>query len=268
MISAKTRRFVEYAINLTELKTIDMTIGISLVSNNLLPIKRIGGIRLRLSLFLFYLTVFCVGSMLCACNKEEDSNKKPRASMERDPDLRSAKETFRADKFFSPFDEIPDLHLEVLSESDEVVRVKLGDLVKSPDAKAESVVLLNFWASWCVPCVKELPDLELLHKNNMVKGLRVISINTDAPTQRSKVLALKTKFNLTFPILLDPELESVEKFHISGFPETFLVNQFGKFILFKDPKSGENLLRILSDREWSSAEVIAALQSSIKEADK
>ncbi|HMO16832.1 MAG TPA: TlpA disulfide reductase family protein [Oligoflexia bacterium] len=159
------------------------------------------------------------------------------------------------DNFFRPGDLIPEMHLELLSGE-----VGINSL---RDYSSGNFILLNFWASWCVPCVKELPLLEKLHKEKLVPGLKVISINTDAKSQRDKVKSLAEKYGISFSIFLDPELESVEKFHLTGYPETFFIDTDGRFLLFNDPKTGKDLLRVLSDRNWVDRDILDSIKRTV-----
>lgn len=89
------------------------------------------------------------------------------------------------------------------------------------------VVLVNFWATWCPPCRKEMPDLETLSKRYAARGLVVLSISAEEP---SKVAPWIREHNITFPILLDPGRRANEAFRIEGIPQSFLFNREGKVV--------------------------------------
>ena len=65
------------------------------------------------------------------------------------------------------------------------------------------VVLINFWATWCAPCIQELPSLQKIHEDLKDEEFTVLSINVDAPRDRSKIKPMIKKLNLDFPVLLD-----------------------------------------------------------------
>ena len=87
------------------------------------------------------------------------------------------------------------------------------------------VVLVNFWATWCPPCRKEMPDLETLSRRYAGKGLVVLSISDEEP---SKVVPWIKEHNITYPILLDPGRRANEAFHIDSLPQSFVFNREGK----------------------------------------
>lgn len=89
-------------------------------------------------------------------------------------------------------------------------------------------VILNFWATWCVPCKIEMPLLEKTHQKYKGKGLVVIGVNyrESAPIIKS----FMTKNSLSIPVLLDPEGELADEFNIMGLPATFFINRNGDVI--------------------------------------
>ena len=89
------------------------------------------------------------------------------------------------------------------------------------------VVMVNFWATWCPPCRKEMPDLETLYNRFGPQGLVVLGISDeDAPT----VTPFITKQGTTYPILLDPGRKVNEIFQIDGIPKTFIYGRDGKIV--------------------------------------
>lgn len=89
------------------------------------------------------------------------------------------------------------------------------------------VVLVNFWATWCPPCRKEMPDLDALAHKFADQGLVVLSISDeDAAKVTSYVLA----HNLNYPVLLDPGRKTNDAFHIEGIPQSFVFNREGKLV--------------------------------------
>ncbi|MEQ1822680.1 MAG: TlpA disulfide reductase family protein [Fimbriimonadaceae bacterium] len=87
------------------------------------------------------------------------------------------------------------------------------------------IVLVNFWATWCPPCRKEMPDLETLHKRYREKGLVVIAISDE---DDSKVRPFIVENKYTFPVLLDPGRKVNEEYQVDGIPKTFIYNREGK----------------------------------------
>jgi peroxiredoxin len=89
------------------------------------------------------------------------------------------------------------------------------------------VVLVNFWATWCPPCRKEMPDLETLYKQFKDQGLVILAISDE---EESKVRPFIGQQKVTYPILLDPGRKVNELFQIQGIPKTFVYDRSGKLI--------------------------------------
>ena len=89
------------------------------------------------------------------------------------------------------------------------------------------VVLLNFWATWCPPCNRELPDLEALYKKHEKQGLVVLAISDE---EAAKVQPFVAKQKLTYPVLLDPGRKVNELFEIEGIPKSFVYDRDGKIV--------------------------------------
>ena len=88
-----------------------------------------------------------------------------------------------------------------------------------------SVVLVNFWATWCPPCRKEMPDLNALHKRFRKAGLVILSISDEPEAKVKSYLADK---NYSYPLLLDPGRKVNEMFVVEGIPKSFVYNREGK----------------------------------------
>ena len=88
------------------------------------------------------------------------------------------------------------------------------------------VVVLNFWASWCPPCIDELPMLERTQRRIEDRGATVLGVNyKDIPED---ALELARRFELTFPSIRDRDGEYAEAYATLGFPETFVVDRQGR----------------------------------------
>jgi len=89
------------------------------------------------------------------------------------------------------------------------------------------VVLVNFWATWCPPCRKEMPDLNTLAHRFAKQGLVVLSISDE---DSAKVSAYVSAHDLKYPILLDPGLTAAKSFHVDGIPKSFIFDRTGKLV--------------------------------------
>jgi len=93
-------------------------------------------------------------------------------------------------------------------------------------AQRGKVVLVNFWATWCPPCLKEMPDLEALHKRFKDKGLVILSISDEEADVVKPFIATKQK--VTYPVMLDKGGKVSDQFRVDGIPKTFIYGRDGK----------------------------------------
>jgi len=89
------------------------------------------------------------------------------------------------------------------------------------------VVLVNFWATWCPPCRKEMPDLETLYERFNSKGLVVLGISDE---EAAKVEPFIRERKVSFPVLLDPGRKVNEMFVVEGIPKSFVYDREGKLV--------------------------------------
>lgn len=122
------------------------------------------------------------------------------------------------------------------------------------------VVLINFWASWCAPCVNELSEFEKLYTTIGTDQLEIIAIGSD--DSKANLKAVSHKLQLSYKVVHDESGLIKNKFKVRGFPETFVVNKDGKLVLFNDPMSGPGL-KVQGERPWSSTQYVRALQPYI-----
>lgn len=95
-------------------------------------------------------------------------------------------------------------------------------------------VLVNFWASWCLPCRDESPALQRFHERNRHRGLVVLGIDTQDLSDDA--LAFVREFDLTYPMLRDPDAESPlseQSFGATGLPESYLIDPQGDLALIR-----------------------------------
>lgn len=100
-----------------------------------------------------------------------------------------------------------------------------GDIYDLSQAKDE-VILVNFWATWCGPCVKEIPSLSRLVERLKDKPFRVITVNIGEP--ESVIKEFVKAIPLNFPILLDSNGDAVRDWHVYAYPSNYLIDKNGK----------------------------------------
>lgn len=96
-----------------------------------------------------------------------------------------------------------------------------GEQVRLSDFRGQTVVL-NFWATWCVPCRTEMPDLQAAYENDDVVVLAVNQEESDAAVQR-----FVDEFALSFPVVLDRQGDVRAHYNVIGLPATFFIDPDG-----------------------------------------
>jgi len=107
----------------------------------------------------------------------------------------------------------PDFELQSLSGKS----VTLSSLRGRP-------VIVNFWATWCAPCILEMPNLEKFYQR-YAGEFEILAVN--AGESEEDVRRFVEKIGVTFPILLDPQIETQFLYRVRGLPTTFIVNGDG-----------------------------------------
>lgn len=89
------------------------------------------------------------------------------------------------------------------------------------------IVLVNFWATWCPPCRKEMPDLQALYDKYKDQGFLVLSISDE---EMAKVSPFISERKITYPVLLDPGRKVNDAFVVEGIPKSFVYDRDGKMV--------------------------------------
>ena len=131
-----------------------------------------------------------------------------------------------------------------------------------PNLKGESVnidnykgsyLLINFWATWCAPCVKEIPSLNnLYNKFKDKKKFKMIAINIGQSKEVVKKFLLDKSLPIEFTILLDEKMD-LSDWNVQAIPTTFLVDKKGKIIY-----------KVEGEKEWDSNEFTSFFSSIIE----
>jgi cytochrome c-type biogenesis protein len=102
-----------------------------------------------------------------------------------------------------------------------------GDSVALADLRGE-VVLLNVWATWCVPCRKEAPELEALHQAHAADGLRVVGVTVDNRAAETQIRDFVERYGMTYTVWWDPDGTAIDTFGAAGVPLTVLLDRDGE----------------------------------------
>ena len=115
--------------------------------------------------------------------------------------------------------------------------VKSGDTISLENYRGK-VVLLDFWASWCPPCLESLPAYERIRQDLGAEVFEVIAINVDENTQDG--LQFLEQRPVSYPVLADPTGEIGKPYNVRTLPRAFLIDQEGNTIkIYKRFRSGD-----------------------------
>ena len=126
-----------------------------------------------------------------------------------------------------------------------------GTMVSLADYKGK-VVLLNIWATWCPPCVEEMPSMDKLFRALNKQGLEILAVSIDASGLKAVGPFMK-KHKLSFPALIDPNGTTQSLYRTTGIPESIIID-----------KKGIIVEKIIGPRDWGSSEAIRYFRDLIQ----
>ena len=115
------------------------------------------------------------------------------------------------------------------------------------------VIVVNFWATWCVPCVKEMPSFENLYRRYRSQGLTLLAVSLDKGDS-SKVQEFADKHKLSFTILLDTKGVAEKLYPSFSIPFTYVID-----------KQGRVVARVDGAKNWESSETFEAVEHLLKQ---
>ena len=118
---------------------------------------------------------------------------------------------------------------------------------------ADKVVLLNFWATWCAPCRKEMPAMQRLWERYRKQGLVIVAVAADNDNGK-QVASFVDKLGLNFPILLDPDGKVRNRYEVVGLPMSYLIGRDGRI-------SG----RVIGITDWDGPQAFALVEHLLQQ---
>ena len=116
--------------------------------------------------------------------------------------------------------------------------------------KGEKYTVIDFWATWCKPCIKSIPKLVEISEEFEDDGVQFIGISIDGPRNLAKVKPFARSLGVTYPILLDVNSEVMAKLSVRAVPTLLIVNEDNEIIYFhegyKPGEEGEIREKIIS----------------------
>ena len=92
------------------------------------------------------------------------------------------------------------------------------------ELKGEKITIIDFWATWCKPCIRSIPKLVELYETYSDQGVQIIGISVDSPRNVQKVKPFSKSLGITYPVLLDINSEVMTKLNVTLLPTLLLVN--------------------------------------------
>lgn len=135
--------------------------------------------------------------------------------------------------------EPPSLYIEAHDFEGELASGETGKLAEQKG----KFVLLNFWATWCAPCLKEMPDLENVHQSLGPEKLSVVAVAMGEEAERVRKFLLKRPYS--FPVYVDTDMSITRLYGVRNIPITYLIDSQGVIIG-----------RALGPRDWSKPELL------------
>ncbi len=115
------------------------------------------------------------------------------------------------------------------------------------------VVLLNFWATWCPPCLREMPALQKLYNRYRAKGFDLVAISVDQG-RKDEVQKFINENKLTFPVILDPIHTAKGSYKVRALPTNYLLDRQGRVIAWG-----------MGSREWDSESAFGLIEQLLVE---
>ncbi len=125
---------------------------------------------------------------------------------------------------WSGFAQLPDLELKNLDQR----------FVQLKDIQGKQLTVIDFWATWCKPCLSFIPEINQLATEFQAKGVAFWGINIDSPRNQSKVKPFARSMNISYPVFLDGDQELMNILNVSVMPTLLILDKKGKVVFFHE----------------------------------
>jgi thiol-disulfide isomerase/thioredoxin len=152
--------------------------------------------------------------------------------------------------------EIAIASLTPANAAESVYELSFADLQRNPaplDQYRSKLLLLNFWATWCPPCIREMPSMTRLQQRFDTKELTIVAVNVGESPEAIASFRQQLDTPLAFELLLDESGTAFRELGIPGLPMSYLYD-----------RDGELLETVTGGHEWDSPERIAQIQAWLK----
>ncbi len=138
--------------------------------------------------------------------------------------------------------EAPDFLLRTLDGQNRSLRQDRG-----------KVVLMNFWATWCPPCIREMPAMQRLYDKFGTQGLEIVAVSVDQGNPDA-VRKFVDDLKLNFPVVLDPDQATKQAYQVRALPTTYLIDRKGRVVAVG-----------MGAREWDGEASFALIEHLLNE---
>jgi thiol-disulfide isomerase/thioredoxin len=102
------------------------------------------------------------------------------------------------------------------------------------ELKGQKLTIVDFWATWCKPCLQSIPHLIGLQEEFRAKGVNFVGISVDGPRSVSKVSPLVESLKINYPVLLDFNSDVFRQYNIANLPSLAIINEKNKIVYFHE----------------------------------
>ncbi|MES9830996.1 MAG: TlpA disulfide reductase family protein [Candidatus Thiodiazotropha sp. DIVDIV] len=139
-----------------------------------------------------------------------------------------------------------------IKQSDNIELFDIANNKHSLSGLNGNVVLVNFWASWCPPCIEEMPSMTRLVESISSDRLVVLAVNVKE--KRARVERIASRLELNFPVLLDHKKVVADAWGVKVYPSSYLIDSVGRM-----------RFKAIGPVEWDSDEVVAQIKQLLAE---